>query len=30
VAEERMLRRELAGYEEYVRHVRFRMVPGLW
>lgn len=30
VGEERMLRRELAGYEEYTRHVRFRMVPGLW
>jgi protein-S-isoprenylcysteine O-methyltransferase Ste14 len=30
VGEERMLRRELAGYEKYTRHVRFRMVPGLW
>jgi protein-S-isoprenylcysteine O-methyltransferase Ste14 len=30
VGEERMLRRELAGYEEYTRHVRFRMLPGLW
>jgi len=30
VGEERMLRRELAGYEDYTRHVRFRMVPGLW
>jgi hypothetical protein len=30
VGEERMLSRELAGYEEYTRHVRFRMVPGLW
>jgi protein-S-isoprenylcysteine O-methyltransferase Ste14 len=30
VGEERMLRRELPGYEDYTRHVRFRMVPGLW
>jgi protein-S-isoprenylcysteine O-methyltransferase Ste14 len=30
VGEERMLRQELAGYEEYTRHVRFRLVPGLW
>jgi protein-S-isoprenylcysteine O-methyltransferase Ste14 len=30
VGEERMLRRELVGYEEYTHHVRFRMVPGLW
>jgi protein-S-isoprenylcysteine O-methyltransferase Ste14 len=30
VGEERMLRRELAGYEEYIRNVRFGMVPGLW
>jgi protein-S-isoprenylcysteine O-methyltransferase Ste14 len=30
VGEERMLRRELEGYEEYTRDVRFRMIPGLW
>jgi protein-S-isoprenylcysteine O-methyltransferase Ste14 len=30
VGEERMLRRELAGYEEYTHHVRYRMLPGLW
>jgi protein-S-isoprenylcysteine O-methyltransferase Ste14 len=30
VGEERMLSQELSGYEEYTRHVRFRMVPGLW
>jgi protein-S-isoprenylcysteine O-methyltransferase Ste14 len=30
VGEERMLCQELPGYEEYTRHVRFRMVPGLW
>jgi protein-S-isoprenylcysteine O-methyltransferase Ste14 len=30
VGEERMLRRELAGYDEYARQVRFRLVPGIW
>lgn len=30
VGEERMLRRELAGYDDYTRKVRFRLVPGLW
>ncbi len=30
VGEERMLRRELPGYEDYARQVRFRMLPGLW
>lgn len=28
--EDRTLRRELAGYEEYVRRVRCRLLPGLW
>ena len=28
--EERFLRRELPGYEEYTREVRWRMVPGVW
>jgi protein-S-isoprenylcysteine O-methyltransferase Ste14 len=28
--EEKMLTEELAGYEDYVRRVRFRLVPGLW
>jgi protein-S-isoprenylcysteine O-methyltransferase Ste14 len=28
--EDRTLRNELAGYEEYTRHTRYRMVPGLW
>jgi protein-S-isoprenylcysteine O-methyltransferase Ste14 len=28
--EERFLRRELAGYEEYTERVRYRLVPGLW
>ena len=30
VGEERMLCGELAGYEEYTRRVRYRMVPGFW
>jgi protein-S-isoprenylcysteine O-methyltransferase Ste14 len=30
VGEERMLHRELTGYDDYARQVRFRMVPGLW
>jgi protein-S-isoprenylcysteine O-methyltransferase Ste14 len=30
VGEERMPRRELTGYDDYARRVRFRMVPGLW
>ena len=30
VGEERMLRRELPGYDHYARQVRFRMLPGLW
>jgi len=28
--EDRMLRRELSGYEEYTRKVRFRLLPGIW
>jgi len=28
--EEEVLRAELAGYGEYARRTRFRMVPGLW
>ncbi len=28
--EDSLLRRELAGYAEYARRVRFRLVPGLW
>ena len=28
--EERMLRRDLAGYEEYAGRVRWRLVPGIW
>jgi protein-S-isoprenylcysteine O-methyltransferase Ste14 len=30
IGEERMLRRELSGYDDYARRVRFRLVPGLW
>lgn len=30
VGEERMLRRELAGYEAYAKHVRYRLIPGIW
>lgn len=28
--EDRMLRRELDGYAEYVRDVRYRLLPGVW
>lgn len=28
--EERFLRRELDGYEAYMRRVRWRLIPGLW
>lgn len=30
VGEERMLRRELLGYDDYARQVKFRLVPGIW
>ncbi len=30
VWEDRTLREELPGYEEYARRVRFRLVPGVW
>ena len=30
IGEERMLRRELSGYDEYARRVRYRLVPGIW
>ncbi len=30
IGEERMLRRELAGYDAYAARVRYRLVPGLW
>lgn len=28
--EDRMLQAELPGYAEYVREVRYRLVPGIW
>lgn len=28
--EEKVLRKDLAGYEEYTRVVRYRVIPGLW
>jgi protein-S-isoprenylcysteine O-methyltransferase Ste14 len=30
VDEEKMLRQELAGYDEYTHKVHYRLVPGLW
>jgi protein-S-isoprenylcysteine O-methyltransferase Ste14 len=30
VREERMLREELDGYEDYMSRVRFRLIPGIW
>jgi protein-S-isoprenylcysteine O-methyltransferase Ste14 len=30
VAEERVLRRGLAGYAEYALRVRWRLLPGVW
>jgi protein-S-isoprenylcysteine O-methyltransferase Ste14 len=30
LGEERMLRRELSGYDDYTKQVRYRLVPGLW
>jgi protein-S-isoprenylcysteine O-methyltransferase Ste14 len=28
--EDRTLRRELPGYEEYARRMRYRLIPYLW
>ena len=28
--EERILKKELTGYEEYARRVRWRLLPGIW
>jgi len=28
--EDKTLRRELAGYEEYAAHTRYRLLPGVW
>jgi len=30
VLEERLLRRELPGYEEYMSRTRWRVIPGIW
>lgn len=30
VAEERMLKRELPGYGDYMTRVRYRLIPGIW
>jgi protein-S-isoprenylcysteine O-methyltransferase Ste14 len=30
VLEDRTLQEELEGYSEYVRRVRYRLIPGLW
>ncbi|MCL5108717.1 MAG: isoprenylcysteine carboxylmethyltransferase family protein [Chloroflexi bacterium] len=30
VLEDRTLQKELPGYEDYVRRVRFRLLPGVW
>ena len=30
VLEDRMLRTELPGYDDYVRQVPFRLIPGCW
>jgi protein-S-isoprenylcysteine O-methyltransferase Ste14 len=28
--EEKVLSRELEGYRKYARHVKFRLIPGVW
>jgi protein-S-isoprenylcysteine O-methyltransferase Ste14 len=28
--EETMLKQELKGYTDYMQHVRYRLLPGLW
>jgi protein-S-isoprenylcysteine O-methyltransferase Ste14 len=30
VFEERLLERDLPGYADYMRRVRYRLVPGVW
>jgi len=30
VIEDRFLRPELAGYQDYARKVRYRLLPGIW
>jgi len=28
--EDKTLRQELPGYEEFTRHTRYRLLPGVW
>ncbi|HUI87356.1 MAG TPA: isoprenylcysteine carboxylmethyltransferase family protein [Anaerolineales bacterium] len=28
--EDQMLRKELSGYEDYTKHVQYRLMPGIW
>jgi len=28
--EERLLKRELPGYADYMKRVRYRLLPGVW
>jgi protein-S-isoprenylcysteine O-methyltransferase Ste14 len=30
VFEERLLQRHLPGYADYIRRVRYRLIPGMW
>jgi protein-S-isoprenylcysteine O-methyltransferase Ste14 len=30
IAEERMLKRELPGYADYMTRIRYRLIPGIW
>jgi protein-S-isoprenylcysteine O-methyltransferase Ste14 len=30
VFEERLLKRDLPGYQDYMRRVRYRLIPGVW
>ena len=30
ILEDRTLREELSGYEEYTQRVRYRLIPGVW
>ena len=30
VFEERLLRRDLPGYADYMTRVRYRLIPGVW
>jgi protein-S-isoprenylcysteine O-methyltransferase Ste14 len=30
VFEERLLTRDLPGYANYMKRVRFRLIPGIW